>query len=90
MRSWLIDRRAYAVYRQWCLSPYRQYGGGYDQIEHFREWAARITNRFFDITQRWPDEALAACCTFLVMEPPEPLPFLASFSEDELICSDCT
>lgn len=83
---WLADRRAYQVYRQWCQSPYRQHGGGYNQIEHFRAWAAKVTNHFFDITKVWKDEHLAACCTFLVMEPPAPLPFLGSFSEDEIIC----
>lgn len=71
MRQWLSDRRAYAVYRQWCLSPYRQYGGGYNQIEHFREWSNRQAQHFFDITKEWPEKHLVACCDCLIMDVPK-------------------
>jgi len=71
MRQWLSDRRAYAIYRQWLSSPYRQYGGGYDQIEHFREWVYKHSDKFFDITQAWPDQPLKGCCDCLIMDVPK-------------------
>jgi len=84
MRVWLQDRRAYYLLRQWLNSPYRTHGDGYNQIEHFRQWVALTTGHFFDVAQVWPDEYLNACCCCLVIEPPEPLPYLESFSEDEM------
>jgi len=71
MRAWLNDPRAYHVFRQWLLSPYRTHGDGYNQIEHFRAWALLLSPRFFDITQPWPEASLAACCNCLVMEIPK-------------------
>ncbi len=86
MRTWLQDKRAYRVFRQWLLSPYRTHGDGYNQIEHFRQWVALTAGTFFDVAGVWGDSELIACCQCLLIEPPEPLPYLASSSEDELIC----
>jgi len=88
MRPWLQDKRAYRVFRQWLMSPYRTHGDGYNQIEHFRAWANRQANHFFDVTSIWKNEYVSACCDCLVIEPPEPIPYLASFSEDEAICQE--
>lgn len=86
----MVDRRALWIYDQWQKKAGVVFPGPYGPEGDFRAWAYKTVNRFFNEEQVWPEEAVERCCVALGLEPPGPLPYLESQSEDEIICSRCT
>lgn len=74
--------------RHWLRNPLCYKEPSYNNVENFRAWVARVTQRFFDVTRVWADCHIEQCCTALSIEPPAPLPHMQSFSEDGEMIDD--
>jgi len=79
----MADERAQQIFQVWSRRPHRT-GGGYSPEEHFRDWANRTVNRFFDIGAIWPEEYIRRCCVQLKIPCPD-MEIMESYSEDSRI-----